>query len=390
MGREANLLLAGVGGMAVGCVVGACLQQWLSSRLVPVPPPPPPPSPSPSPSPPPPPPPSLSPRLESSSAATRDAHPLPAAPSASASLEGSPGAAVDGGQPAAVAKRTRAEKRNAKRAEQMADGGWSTSEDNYVPRLKYRDAQKAAPDKRVIVCQDALEWMDTIGSLPGSVLTGMPDIHEFLGWSDADYSEWVIAAVVKVMETLKEGQIACFHQTDARANRCDTLSKPFLIMKGVERSGVAASLLWHKVALASPCGHAKVGRPGFTHMMCFFKGTPPNPKVKYQNFPDVIDRGQLLWPRGMGIIAVMKSIEFIKWAVGDDVVIVDPFCGHGSVPAVANSMGLKSYGVDLSPGCCRKAEKADTDGLVADRGAILASKYEETAMYNDAEQDGAD
>ena len=35
--------------------------------------------------------------------------------------------------------------------------------------------------------------------------------------------------------------------------------------------------------------------------------------------------------------------------------IVDPFCGFGTVLAVANQLGLDSVGVDLSARMCRKA-----------------------------------
>ena len=246
---------------------------------------------------------------------------------------------------------------------------WSESKDSYVPRVKL-DASKAT---RSIVCGDAIAWMDGLDALQGSVLTGLPDIQEMLDLGDDGYSEWFVDAIAKIMLKLPEGQLACFHNTDTRANREDTLSKVQLIFRGVERSGVKASLLWHKIALAVPCGVAKIGRPGYTHMLCFVKGDAVEKTVKYHNFPDVVDRGQLMWSRAMGVIAVMKSVEFIKWYVGDDVVIVDPFCGHGTIAAVANSLGCNSVGVDLSPNCCKKAERANTDELVRDRNALIAS-----------------
>jgi tRNA G10 N-methylase Trm11 len=35
--------------------------------------------------------------------------------------------------------------------------------------------------------------------------------------------------------------------------------------------------------------------------------------------------------------------------------IVDPFCGYGTVLAVANALGLDAIGVDLSTRMCKKA-----------------------------------
>ena len=37
--------------------------------------------------------------------------------------------------------------------------------------------------------------------------------------------------------------------------------------------------------------------------------------------------------------------------------VVDPFCGHGTVLAVANAMGLDALGVDVSVRQCRAAKK---------------------------------
>ena len=37
--------------------------------------------------------------------------------------------------------------------------------------------------------------------------------------------------------------------------------------------------------------------------------------------------------------------------------VLDPFCGHGSVLAVANARGLDAYGVDLCAASCRVAVK---------------------------------
>jgi tRNA G10 N-methylase Trm11 len=45
--------------------------------------------------------------------------------------------------------------------------------------------------------------------------------------------------------------------------------------------------------------------------------------------------------------------------------VVDPFCGHGSVLAVANHLGLEAVGVELSPKRARKARNLTWEALEA-------------------------
>lgn len=78
--------------------------------------------------------------------------------------------------------------------------------------------------------------------------------------------------------------------------------------------------------------------------------------------PDVFDRGSMVWPRAIGLDACILGIEFLK-NNGVECVI-DPFCGHGTVLAVANSLGMKAIGVDLSSKRCRKARLLELDDSI--------------------------
>jgi len=70
--------------------------------------------------------------------------------------------------------------------------------------------------------------------------------------------------------------------------------------------------------------------------------------------PDVIGSlGEMSWSRAMGTHACEAAVRFVT-SVGARVV-VDPFCGHGSVLAIANAHGLDAIGVELSR---RRAAKA--------------------------------
>ena len=43
--------------------------------------------------------------------------------------------------------------------------------------------------------------------------------------------------------------------------------------------------------------------------------------------------------------------------------IVDPFCGYGSILAIANEAGLRSIGVDLSRSRCKRAARLTAKGF---------------------------
>jgi tRNA G10 N-methylase Trm11 len=70
--------------------------------------------------------------------------------------------------------------------------------------------------------------------------------------------------------------------------------------------------------------------------------------------PDVLPSlGAMSWSRAMGTAACEAAVKFAA-SVGART-IVDPFCGYGSVLAVANAHGLDAIGVELSK---RRASRA--------------------------------
>lgn len=56
----------------------------------------------------------------------------------------------------------------------------------------------------------------------------------------------------------------------------------------------------------------------------------------------------------MGVAACRVACAYLRDEVGARVV-VDPFCGRGTVLAVANAMGMDAIGVELSAKRCRAA-----------------------------------
>jgi hypothetical protein len=71
--------------------------------------------------------------------------------------------------------------------------------------------------------------------------------------------------------------------------------------------------------------------------------------------PDVItDAGEQKWVRAMGVRAAAHAVRFVRDQVGARVVL-DPFCGVGTVLAVANALGLDALGVEKAR---KRAEQA--------------------------------
>jgi hypothetical protein len=56
----------------------------------------------------------------------------------------------------------------------------------------------------------------------------------------------------------------------------------------------------------------------------------------------------------MGVRACEVACSYLRDEIGARVV-VDPFCGRGTVLAVANEMGLDAVGVELSAKRCKAA-----------------------------------
>ena len=143
------------------------------------------------------------------------------------------------------------------------------------------------------------------------------------------------------------------------------LDKSHLCHKAAEAAG--CTLVWHKVVLTAPLDKRCYGRPSYSHLLCFAKGTVSYPSQSYGT-PDVFDRGDMLWARGIGLDCALLGVAFLK-SFGAARRVVDPFCGVGTVLAMANTLGLDALGVELSPGRCKKAAGVDLYEAVMAMGA---------------------
>lgn len=197
---------------------------------------------------------------------------------------------------------------------------------------------------------DALAWLRARESVPGaSFVTSLPDFSEFPSLSLDEWKAWFVEAAGLVLSRCVHEGVVIFYQRDSKKDGT-WVDKGYLCQKAAERTGHA--LLWHKVVCRAPAGQITFGRPAYSHLLCLSKGVRLPLEVAT---PDVIpSAGKVTWTRGMGVAACRAAVSFVRDRTGTRT-IVDPFCGHGSVLAVANALGLDAVGVELGR---KRAERA--------------------------------
>lgn len=192
--------------------------------------------------------------------------------------------------------------------------------------------------KRKIICTDALAWLEKHRDV-GSVITSMPELDE-VSMSEDDYVTWFQRAARECFRSTSEGHLTVFYQTD-RLYKGRRISKPFMLMKAAEQCKV--SLIWHKIVLRRDPGKIDIRRPGYSHLLAFGDDECKAGKAT----PDVFEAGGVLYPNGTGLNAATVALQA---ALRHGPRVCDPFCGRGTIPALAEAMGFERVtGVDLDP-----------------------------------------
>jgi hypothetical protein len=210
------------------------------------------------------------------------------------------------------------------------------------------------PPNRTIHHADALDWLARAGTLDGcSLITSMPDFSEFPSLSIPEWKSWFVSAAALVLSVCPDDGVVIFYQTDSKKDGA-WVDKAYLCQRAAEQTG--HGLLWHKIVCRAPVGNTTFGRPGYSHLLCFSKGLKAEISRSTQ---DVLPlAGKSTWTRGMGEQACLFACRFILENTATRT-IVDPFCGHGLVLAIANSMGLDAVGVELSRKRVKKARSLE-------------------------------
>lgn len=200
-----------------------------------------------------------------------------------------------------------------------------------------------ASPSRTVYREEAIGWLETQPTLAGaSVITSMPDLSEIPALSLEAWERWFTEAARLIVDRTPPEGASIFYQTDVKkAGRW--IDKGYLVQKGAEVAG--GRLLWHKIVCRVPAGHVTFGRPAYAHLMAFSRGLDAHPG---RSTADVLpELGEMTWARAIGLKACEVACAYVRDHTATRTV-VDPFCGVGTVLAVANAMGLDAVGVELS------------------------------------------
>ncbi len=203
---------------------------------------------------------------------------------------------------------------------------------------------------RVVHQTDGLAWLAASPLPPDHALvTSLPDLSELSPLRLEAWRGWFVDAAAAACRAVAPESVAVFYQTDIKHQGL-WIDKAHLVQRGAEAAGVG--LLWHKLVLRAAPGATTFGRPAYAHLLAFSAGLRLTPG---QSSPDVLPgTGAMPWPRAMGV----DVCDFVaRWLLKHTScrVVVDPFCGVGTMLAVANRHGLDAVGVELSR---RRAERA--------------------------------
>lgn len=205
---------------------------------------------------------------------------------------------------------------------------------------------------REVIHGDGLAFLAR-GRLPAghAIVTSLPDVSELPRLGDEGWRRWFVDAASAVCDAVSDEAVAVFFQTDVKREG-RWVDKGFLVQLGAEHAGT--HLLFHKVVCRAPAGVATKGRPAYAHLLCFSRTLRLDPA---RSTPDVLPRlGAMTWPKAMGVEACDAVCRFLIDQTSCRTV-VDPFCGIGTMLAMANAHGLSAVGVEIT---ARRAAKAET------------------------------
>lgn len=215
---------------------------------------------------------------------------------------------------------------------------------------------------RNVVCAEALRWLAEHPAAPHtSVVTSLPDVSEVPHMGFEGWRTWFVEAAERVIGWLPEGGVAIFYQSDVI--HCGAwIDKGYLIQRATERA--EATLAWHAIVCRKPAGTIARGRATYSHMLCVRREARSEPANRG---PDVLaSAGTMPWSKAMGVEACRAACRYLRNDTTTRIV-ADPFCGRGTVLAVANDMGFEALGVDISIKRCRAARTLSITDLAPDK-----------------------
>jgi len=180
-------------------------------------------------------------------------------------------------------------------------------------------------------------------------VTSLPDVSELPRLDLDDWRRWFEDAAALVMRGVPDEGVAIFFQSDIRHGGL-WVDKGALVARAAERAGMG--LLFHKIVCRKPAGTVTFRRASYSHLLGYTRVLRP---LLDGMTADVLpDAGFMPATKSMGVNACVDACRFIR-AHTTTHTVIDPFCGWGTVLAVANALGLDAVGVELSARRCRRA-----------------------------------
>ena len=210
---------------------------------------------------------------------------------------------------------------------------------------------------------DGIAWLReaTLGP-EHAIVTSIPDVSEMPSLSLDAWCELAIEIAALACSQIAPSSVVVMYQTDIKVDG-RWVDKGWLVATGASRAG--AHCLWHKIVCRVAPGHSTFGRPAYGHWLAFSRALRLPSEA---STPDVLpELGAMTWARAMPMTAAVATIAFLRRHTACSVV-VDPFCGVGTILAVANEHGLDAIGVELSSKRARKARRLTTQQGRVDRG----------------------
>jgi hypothetical protein len=235
---------------------------------------------------------------------------------------------------------------------------------------------------RTILQQDALNFLrefETM-SLSGDFFTSIPDYSEisqqFINGIE-DYKDWFQSTSELIFS--KAQKFVIFLQTDIRLQTDNSEVVEFIDKSTIIQIAAKIQhfkLVWHKICIHGEKldGRATTHKPNWSHLLCFSRLDVSPYDIKLWSVPDVFPRGPVVWSRGIGLHAAIVGLSFLL-VIANSSSIIDPFCGQGTVLAVAEALGIPSIGCELSRKRCKKSGTLDL------RADILRMGHHKRKIY---------
>lgn len=189
--------------------------------------------------------------------------------------------------------------------------------------------------KREVICADSKIWLE--GKYCEIIITSLPDMEE-VGLNKDGWLAWIKDILKLLMGSIGDNGIIFFYQTDRKHNG-EIIDKKSIITNEFLSNGYKNIL--SKIVLKREVGKVDLFRPTYSNLFAFSKKVTSGAAT-----PDVLFAGKMLYKNAMGFDAVSVCIDFLK-AKKIKGMVVDPFCGMGSVLKISNELGYDTFGVDI-------------------------------------------